>query len=250
MGRGKVELKRIENKINRQVSFAKRKSGLLKKAFELSVLCDVEVAAILFSSRGKLYEFSSSSSMASTIERYHRYTFANAESSQVTMDHMQSTYQEYVKLKTRVEALQRTQRNLLGEDLGQMSIKELEQLEHKMDKSLKHIRSTKIQHMLNQVADLQKKEETLLKSNEGLKRKIEEYNAAARPALHQQGDDHNGILYDHRGAQQHLPGSFNPLVHCSNGPLQIGCNQAVLEPMNNGAVVARNESHFLPDWTL
>lgn len=62
MGRGKVELKRIENKINRQVSFAKRKNGLLKKAFELSVLCDAEVAAIIFSSRGKLYEFSSSSS--------------------------------------------------------------------------------------------------------------------------------------------------------------------------------------------
>ncbi|GFZ16974.1 K-box region and MADS-box transcription factor family protein [Actinidia rufa] len=61
MGRGKVELKRIENKINRQVTFAKRRNGLLKKAYELSVLCDAEVALILFSSRGKLYEFSSTS---------------------------------------------------------------------------------------------------------------------------------------------------------------------------------------------
>ncbi|KAG1368670.1 putative MADS-box protein CMB1 [Cocos nucifera] len=61
MGRGRVELKRIENKINRQVTFAKRRNGLLKKAFELSVLCDAEVALIIFSSRGRLFEFCSSS---------------------------------------------------------------------------------------------------------------------------------------------------------------------------------------------
>ncbi|CAH2041833.1 unnamed protein product [Thlaspi arvense] len=59
MGRGKVELKRIENKINRQVTFSKRRNGLLKKAYELSVLCDAEIALIIFSSRGKLYEFGS-----------------------------------------------------------------------------------------------------------------------------------------------------------------------------------------------
>ncbi|KAI0524601.1 hypothetical protein KFK09_003978 [Dendrobium nobile] len=63
MGRGKVELKRIENKINRQVTFAKRRNGLLKKAYELSVLCEAEVALIIFSNRGKLYEFCSSSSL-------------------------------------------------------------------------------------------------------------------------------------------------------------------------------------------
>ncbi|GJW90336.1 MADS-box protein CMB1-like protein [Tanacetum coccineum] len=64
MGRGRVELKKIENKINRQVTFAKRRSGLLKKAYELSVLCDAEVALIIFSNRGKLHEFCSSSSNA------------------------------------------------------------------------------------------------------------------------------------------------------------------------------------------
>ncbi|EMS66516.1 MADS-box transcription factor 8 [Triticum urartu] len=65
MGRGRVELKRIENKINRQVTFAKRRNGLLKKAYELSVLCDAEVALIIFSNRGKLYEFCSGQSIPS-----------------------------------------------------------------------------------------------------------------------------------------------------------------------------------------
>ena len=59
MGRGKVELKRIENPTSRQVTFSKRRNGLLKKAFELSVLCDAEVAVIVFSHSGKAYEFAS-----------------------------------------------------------------------------------------------------------------------------------------------------------------------------------------------
>ena len=60
MGRGKIQLKKIENTISRQVTFSKRRNGLLKKAYELSVLCDVEMGLIVFSPRGKLYEFSSS----------------------------------------------------------------------------------------------------------------------------------------------------------------------------------------------
>lgn len=60
MGRGKIEIKRIENNTNRQVTFCKRRNGLLKKAYELSVLCDAEIALIVFSSRGRVYEFSNS----------------------------------------------------------------------------------------------------------------------------------------------------------------------------------------------
>lgn len=60
MGRGKIEIKRIENTTNRQVTFCKRRNGLLKKAYELSVLCDAEIALIVFSSRGRLYEYANS----------------------------------------------------------------------------------------------------------------------------------------------------------------------------------------------
>ncbi|XP_037466212.1 agamous-like MADS-box protein AGL14 [Triticum dicoccoides] len=63
MVRGKTEMKRIENATSRQVTFSKRRNGLLKKAFELSVLCDVEVALAVFSPRGRLYEFSSTTSV-------------------------------------------------------------------------------------------------------------------------------------------------------------------------------------------
>ena len=59
MGRGKIEIKRIENQSNRQVTFSKRKNGILKKAKEISVLCDAEVGVVVFSSAGKLYDFCS-----------------------------------------------------------------------------------------------------------------------------------------------------------------------------------------------
>ncbi|KAF4353554.1 hypothetical protein F8388_024359 [Cannabis sativa] len=109
MGRGKVELKRIENKINRQVTFAKRRNGLLKKAYELSVLCDAEVALIIFSARGKLFEFCSGPSITKTLERYEKCCYAEQESKLLSGKDIESTYQEYLKLKEKVEHLRRTQ---------------------------------------------------------------------------------------------------------------------------------------------
>ena len=61
MGKRRVQLKRIKNKISRQVAFSKRRSGLLKKAHEISVLCEAEEALIVFSSKGKLFEYSTDS---------------------------------------------------------------------------------------------------------------------------------------------------------------------------------------------
>jgi SRF-type transcription factor (DNA-binding and dimerisation domain) len=58
MGRVKVPIVRISNTTSRQVTFSKRRSGLIKKAYELAVLCDVEVALIMFSPSGKLSHFS------------------------------------------------------------------------------------------------------------------------------------------------------------------------------------------------
>ncbi|KAL2343872.1 hypothetical protein Fmac_005157 [Flemingia macrophylla] len=59
MGRGKIVIRRIDNSTSRQVTFSKRRSGLLKKARELSILCDAEVGLIVFSSTGRLYDYAS-----------------------------------------------------------------------------------------------------------------------------------------------------------------------------------------------
>ncbi|CAL8095381.1 unnamed protein product [Prunus armeniaca] len=219
MGRGKVELKRIENKINQQVTFAKRRNGLLKKAYELSVLCDAEVALIVFSTRGKLYEFCSGSSMEKTLERYQRCSYSALEESQPAQD-SQSRYQDYVNLKAKVEVLQRTQRNFLGEDLGHLGTKELQQLENQLDMSLRQIRSTKTQVMHGQISDLLRKEQMLLEENNELRRKLEECDAAIERYSWTTEEQNQNVPY----SSHHQAAQFEGVLDHSqcNNTLQIG----------------------------
>ncbi|KAL7161166.1 hypothetical protein ACSBR2_041763 [Camellia fascicularis] len=157
MGRGKVELKRIENKINRQVTFSKRRSGLLKKAHEISVLCDADVGLIIFSTKGKLFEYSTTSCMERILERYERYSYAERQLVAADIDSQGSWTLEHGKLKARLEVLERNQRHFMGEDLDTLSVKELQSLEHQLDSALKHIRSRKNQLMNESISELQKK---------------------------------------------------------------------------------------------
>jgi hypothetical protein len=68
VGRKKIKIEKISDSKNRQVTFNKRKVGLLKKAIELSVLCDCEVSVLIFHS-DKLYEYSSKP-LGQTLKRY------------------------------------------------------------------------------------------------------------------------------------------------------------------------------------
>ncbi|KAF8456330.1 hypothetical protein BGX38DRAFT_1266624 [Terfezia claveryi] len=72
MGRRKIEIKAIKEERNRSVTFLKRKGGLFKKAHELSVLCSVDIAVIIFGSNKKLYEYSSGD-MSDILGRYTYY---------------------------------------------------------------------------------------------------------------------------------------------------------------------------------
>ncbi|KAJ9216170.1 transcriptional regulator family: SRF-type [Paecilomyces variotii] len=72
MGRRKIEIKAIKDDRNRSVTFLKRKGGLFKKAHELSVLCSVDVAVIIFGHNKKLYEFSSGD-IRETLGKYQYY---------------------------------------------------------------------------------------------------------------------------------------------------------------------------------
>ncbi|KAJ7971117.1 MADS-box transcription factor [Quillaja saponaria] len=242
MGRGRVELKRIENKINRQVTFAKRRNGLLKKAYELSVLCDAEVALIIFSNRGKLYEFCSSPSMLKTLERYQKCSYGAVEVNKPAKE-LESSYREYLKLKAKFESLQRTQRNLLGEDLGPLNTKELEQLERQLESTLKQVRSTRTQYMLDQLSDLQSKEHLLVEANRALTMKMDEIGS--RNQFRQSWEADQSMPYGAHPAQSQ--GFFQPL-DC-NPTLQIGYN-AVAADQITPTSHAQQVSGFIPGWML
>ena len=71
MGRKKIKIERIAASKNRQVTFNKRKVGLMKKAMELSILCDCVIGVIIMAD-GKLYTYSSSH-MDEVMALYQRY---------------------------------------------------------------------------------------------------------------------------------------------------------------------------------
>ncbi|KAG8081300.1 hypothetical protein GUJ93_ZPchr0007g5895 [Zizania palustris] len=180
MGRGKVQLKRIENKINRQVTFSKRRNGLLKKAHEISVLCDAEVAAIVFSPKGKLYEYATDSRMDKILERYERYSYAEKALISAESESEGNWCHEYRKLKAKIETIQKCHKHLMGEDLESLNLKELQQLEQQLESSLKHIRSRKSHLMLESISELQKKERSLHEENKSLQKELVERQNALR----------------------------------------------------------------------
>ncbi|CAE6499095.1 unnamed protein product [Rhizoctonia solani] len=71
MGRRKIEILPIQHDRNRSVTFLKRKNGLFKKAYELGVLCSVDVAVIIFGHNNKVYEYCSTDSDTMVQRRLH-----------------------------------------------------------------------------------------------------------------------------------------------------------------------------------
>ncbi|KAG4910481.1 hypothetical protein JHK87_056597 [Glycine soja] len=171
MVRGKVQLKKIEDTTSRQVAFSKRRSGLLKKAYELSVLCDAEVAVIVFSQNGRLYEFSSSD-MTKILERYREYTkdvpgskfgddyiqliWTRAEISlgktPVKSSHAKIAFQQLkldsVSMTKKIELLEHSKRKLLGQSVSSCSYDELKGIEEQLRTSLQRVRQRKVESVL------------------------------------------------------------------------------------------------------
>ncbi|XVE57800.1 hypothetical protein DITRI_Ditri04bG0119000 [Diplodiscus trichospermus] len=168
MVRGKTQMKRIENATSRQVTFSKRRNGLLKKAFELSVLCDAEVALIIFSPRGKLYEFSSSS-MSKTIERYQKREKDLGIVSKAVEENMQNVKEDARSMAKKIEFLEDSKRKLLGNGLEPCSLNELQVLENQLERSLSRIRARKNLLFWEQIEKLREEERRLGEENAKLR---------------------------------------------------------------------------------
>ncbi|CAM8896565.1 unnamed protein product [Rhodiola kirilowii] len=177
-GRGKIEIKRIENTTNRQVTFCKRRNGLLKKAYELSVLCDAEVALVVFSSRGRLYEYANNS-VRSTIEKYKKACSDSINTGTVVETNTQANdhsfyQQEASKLRKQIRDIQNANRHIQGEGLSNLSLKELKNLESRLEKGLSRVRSKKNDSLFADIEYMQKREIELQNANMYLRAKIAE----------------------------------------------------------------------------
>ncbi|KAL9267443.1 MADS-box protein AGL42-like protein [Drosera capensis] len=157
MVRGKIEMKRIESSPSRQVTFSKRRNGLMKKARELSVLCDAEIAVIVFSHKGRLYEFASSD-LQKTIERYNHYMKqARIDPNGIELQKIEQMKHETASSVQKIEALGATQRKLLGQELTSCSLQELHEIDNQLEQSLRSIRARKEQLYRQEIAELKAK---------------------------------------------------------------------------------------------
>ncbi|XP_060203490.1 MADS-box protein AGL42-like isoform X2 [Lycium barbarum] len=172
MVRGKVEMKRIENSTSRQVTFSKRRNGLMKKAYELSVLCDAEVALIIFSPKGRLYEFSSSN-MQKTIERYRELAkeTATVDENIGLKHHIEHLKHETAKMAKKIEILEASKRKMMGQGLGSCSMDELQEIDNKLERSLRNIKARKVQLFNDEIERLEARERLLLEQNASLREK-------------------------------------------------------------------------------
>ncbi|CAL9136768.1 unnamed protein product, partial [Musa textilis] len=173
---------------------------------------------------------------------FHIFWFPCMLQAHILFSQTQTSQQEYLKLKARVEALQRSQRNLLGEDLGPLSIKELEQLERQLDASLRQIRSTRTQCMLDQLADLQRREQMLCEANKALKMRLDEGNQANQQQLWD--PNAHAVAYCRHQPQPQGDGFFQP-IECEP-TLQIGYHpdQMAIAAAAPGPSV----SSYVPGW--
>ncbi|KAL2542009.1 MADS-box protein SOC1 [Abeliophyllum distichum] len=171
MVRGKVEMKLIENTTSRHLTFSKRRNGLMKKAYELSVLCDSEVALIIFSQKGSLYEFSSSN-MENTIKRYLEHAREEQNTNTEVEGRMQHLEEETAFIARKIEHLQNSKRKLLGQNLGTCSMQELQEIDRQLGRSLKIIRARKAQLFNEEMEKLKAKEKFLLEENAKLWEKV------------------------------------------------------------------------------
>ncbi|WOH06472.1 hypothetical protein DCAR_0625900 [Daucus carota subsp. sativus] len=170
MGRGKIEIKKIENVNSRQVTFSKRRSGLLKKARELSILCDSDVGVIIFSSTGKLYEFSSSR-MEQIIARYNHKSPDSSELPSIE----NAAAPEVEALKLEIVKLQKVYRRMMGKELEGLNYKELQHLEHQLNEGILSVKDRKEQVLLEQLEKSKFHEQKAVLENETLREQIEEY---------------------------------------------------------------------------
>ncbi|ONI19959.1 hypothetical protein PRUPE_3G307800 [Prunus persica] len=226
MGRGKVQLKRIDDKIRRQVTFSKRRSGLIKKARELSVLCSVEVGLIIFSAKGRLYEFCSGerfqlvelntlhkeeknlvlfANLGKVLERYqiHNDEENAAPKSGGGTGKNPSEWNGLCAGPNR--SLKTIQSELEAQNIENLDVTELTQLEKQLDTLLRQTRSRKTQLMMDSLTALIEKEKQLQEEKLLMEKEIAELKEQKNKEQAEEADQQSCSANNNNNSDDNAP---------------------------------------------
>ncbi|KAJ7965812.1 MADS-box protein like, partial [Quillaja saponaria] len=187
----KIKIKKIDNITARQVTFSKRRRGLFKKAEELSVLCDAEVALIIFSATGKLFEYASTS-MKDIVTRYNMHSNNLDKLDEPSLE-LQLENSNNSRLTKEVADKSHQLRQMKGEDLQGLNFEELQTLEKMLEAGLNRVIMKKEERIMSEISALETKREVdesiyvpgahLVEENKKLKEKMVMLCKGKRPLL-------------------------------------------------------------------
>ncbi|WCJ44431.1 MADS-box transcription factor 2 [Euphorbia peplus] len=142
MGRGKIEIKRIDNQKNRNVTYSKRKDGIIKKAAQIAKLCDAEVSLIIFSSSGKVHEFCSpNTSLVDLLDNYQK----QPSKPRLWDAKHENLNNEIERIKKENDRMKMKLRQLNGEDIGSLHHTELGGIEQVLENGLAIVRDKRME---------------------------------------------------------------------------------------------------------
>ncbi|XP_020422315.1 MADS-box protein SVP isoform X2 [Prunus persica] len=183
MAREKIQIKKIDNATARQVTFSKRRRGLFKKAQELSVLCDADIALIIFSSTGKLFEYASSS-MKEILERHNLHAKNLSKIEQPSLELQLVENSNYSALSKEITAQSQQLRQIRGEEIQGLNLEELQQLEKSLEAGLGRV--------------IEKKAMRLVEENERLRQQVLEKHNSQKPV---RADSENIVMEEGQSSE-------------------------------------------------
>ncbi|XP_075521198.1 MADS-box protein SVP-like [Primulina tabacum] len=139
---GKTKKTKIEDISARQVTFSKRRQGMFKKARELSILCEAEVAAVVFSPAGRLHHYASSN----IDDILHKFSLDSANK-QLPVDS-----QDHADLSGGIQPEINCLRMIISTHLHRWGVEELQLLEMKLEAILKHVTTRKEELAMNELS--------------------------------------------------------------------------------------------------
>ncbi|KAL5558498.1 hypothetical protein UlMin_034709 [Ulmus minor] len=217
MAREKIKIKKIDNITARQVTFSKRRRGLFKKAEELSVLCDADVALIIFSATGKLFEYSSSS-MKDMLARCHQHDNNLEKPNQPSLELQLENSNNHTRLSKEVADKSQQLNQMMGVDMKGLRIEELQELEKKLEVGLTRVLETKEERTMNEIASLERKGAELIEKNKQLYQKMMMLSPRGKHAVVESAE--TGINIE-EGMSSDQSAATNVCSYNSTGPSQL-----------------------------